>query len=365
MADRVLIIIRADSTVGYDHILRSITLARHLRVELSADTQIVLLGDEDSLGHVRRQNEQALFFPSWELRWAIRHKLLAKLLQRRYPFYKPHLVVFDTYAFADTYWGRGLFRQLFPLSIFCGLDIYPHRSRQQRPERKAYQPIAFDFIVNSQLAPFGSNEDEIDGALVYYGTDYLILPLELLATPPWRPPARDSTSIPVFLGGGSSAAAHRVLSTLSSSRFEQRSFRFFSNHPKLAQKFAQGGVTVDRLPRGVGFYRAFRSAPFGIASCGFFLYDLVYLGVPLIMFPIGAREVSTAQKTADAGFGLAVLPREHDLEEKLEQAIFKLDSPEFAQKQSDLGRQLIDGQGIHRVAAIIEHALERVRGKLA
>lgn len=361
----MLIITRADSTVGYDHILRSITLARHLRTELDADAQIVLLGDEDSLGYIRRQNEQALFFPSWELRWAVRHKLLAELLQRRYPFYKPHLVVFDTYAFADTYWGRGLFRRLYPLSVFLGLDIYPHRSRQQRPERKAYQPIAFDFIVNSQLAPFGSNKSEAGGAVLFYGTDYLILPLELLATPPWRPTEPGSGTIPVFLGYGSSAAAHRVLSTLSGPRFENKSFRFFSNHPKLAGKFARGGVTVDKLPHGVEFYRAFRSAPFGIASCGSSLYSLIYLGVPLIVVPIGAQEVSTAQKATDAGFGLAVLPRKRNLEEKLEQAMFRLDSPEFAQSQSDLGRQLVDGEGIHRVAAIVERALENARKRLA
>jgi len=365
MADRVLIITRADSSIGYEHILRSITLARHLRMELGADTQIVLLGDENSLGYTRRQKEQALFFPSWELRWAVRHKLLAELLQRRYPFYKPHLVVFDTYAFADTYWGRGIFRQLFPLSAFFGLDIYPHRSQQQRPERKAYQPVALDFIVNSQLAPFGSNESEVDGALLYYGTDYLVLPLELLATPPWRPPQRGNDTIPVFLGGGASTAAHRVLSALSSSRFEQRRFRFFSNHPKLAQKFAWGGVSVDKLPGGVEFYRAFRSAPFGIVSCGPRLYDLAYLGVPLIMVPIGAHEVSTAQKTVDAGFGLVVLPRERDLEEQMGQAMQRLEASEFTQKQSELGRQLIDGQGIHRVTAIMERALERAREKLA
>jgi len=365
MADRVLIIIRADSAVGYEHILRSITLARHLRMELNTDTQVVLLGDEDSLGHIRRQKEQALFFPSWELCWAVRHKLLAELLQQRYPYYKPHLVVFDTYAFADTYWGRGLFRQLFPLSIFFGLDIYPHRNPQQRPERKAYQPVALDFIVNSQLAPFGSNEGEIDGALLYYGTDYLILPLELLATPPWRPPQRGNDAIPVFLGGGASTAAHRVLTALSSSRFEERSFRVFSSHPKLTEKFARGSVTVDKLPRGVEFYRAFRSAPFGIVSCGPRLYDLAYLGVPLVMVPLGAHEVSTAQKTGDAGFGLTVLPRERDLEEQLEQAMLRLDAPEFTLGQSERGRLLIDGQGIHRVTAIIERALESVRQKLA
>lgn len=364
MADRVLIITRADSSVGYEHILRSITLARHIRTELVADTQIVLLGDENSLGYARRQKEQALFFPSWELRWAVRHKLLAELIQQRYPFYKPHLVVFDTYAFADTYWGRGLFRQLLPLSIFFGLDIYPHRNQQQRPERKAYQPVALDFIVNSQLAPFGSNETEVDGAMQYYGTDYLVLPLELLATPPWRPPQRGGGTIPVFLGGGTRAVAHRALSALSSPRFEQRNFCFFSNHPKLAQKFARGGVTVAKLPGGVEFYRAFRSAPFGIASCGPRLYDLIYLGVPLIMVPLGAHEVSTAQKTANAGFGLTVLPRECDLEEQLEQAMLRLDAPEFALGQSERGRLLIDGQGIHRVTAIMERALESVREKL-
>jgi spore coat polysaccharide biosynthesis predicted glycosyltransferase SpsG len=365
MADRVLIITRADSTVGYEHLLRSTTLSRHLRAELGADAQIVLLGDENSLGYIRRQKEQALFFPSWELRWAVRHKLLAELLQRRYPFYKPHVVVFETYAFADTYWGRGLFRQLFPLSIFFGLDIYPHRSQQQRPERKTYQPVALDFTVNSQLAPFGSDVGELDGALLYYGTDYLILPLELLATPPWRPPQRGNDAIPVFLGGGASTAAHRVLSVLSNPRFENRRFRFFSNHPKLAQKFARGGVSVERLPRGVEFYRAFRSAPFGIVSCGPRLYDLAYLGMPLIMVPLGAHEVSTAQKAANAGFGLTVLPRERDLEEQLEQAMLRLDAPEFALDQSERGRRLIDGQGIHRVTAIVERALERVREKLA
>jgi spore coat polysaccharide biosynthesis predicted glycosyltransferase SpsG len=219
--------------------------------------------------------------------------------------------------------------------------------------------------VNSQLAPFGSDVGELDGALLYYGTDYLVLPLELLATPPWRPPQRGNDAIPVFLGGGASTAAHRVLSALSNPRFEHRRFRFFSNHPKLAQKFARGGVSVEKLPRGVEFYRAFRSAPFGIVSCDPRLYDLAYLGVPLVMVPLGAHEVSTAQKAADAGFGLTVLPREHDLEEQLEQAMLRLDAPEFALDQSERGRTLIDGQGIHRVTAIMERALESVRGKLA
>ncbi len=365
MADRVLIITRADSTFGYEHLLRSTTLARHLRTELGADTQIVLLGDESALGHMRRRKEQALFFPSWELRWSIRRKLLADLLRKRYPFYKPHLVVFDSYDFADTYWGRELLRELLPLSAFLGLDIYPHRSRRRRPERRAYRPVSLDCIINSQLAPFGSNEDVREGVKHYYGTDYLVLPLEILATPPWRLPPGKDVSIPVFFGDRSSAATRRMLAVLSGPRFEQRKFRLFSDHPQLARKFIRGGVTAEKLPRGVEFYRAFRSAPFGIVSCRPHLYSLAYLGVPLVVCPIGAHEISTAEKTSAAGYGLIALPRTRSLEEQLEHTMRRLSEPEFARRQSERGRQLIDGKGIHRVTAIVKRVLEKARRRLA
>jgi hypothetical protein len=148
VANSTLVITRADAAFGQGHLARSLTLAAALRGE-GAKVETLLLGDEGALQHARTRREPVVFFPSWELRYAMRRALLAQLLCELYPKQRPRLAIFDMYDFADTYWARRFFSEQLPDTTFVGLDIYKRVEQPQRPERSEYKPVAFSVIINS------------------------------------------------------------------------------------------------------------------------------------------------------------------------------------------------------------------------
>lgn len=365
MAHRILLLTRADAEFGHGHLSRSVTLAQALRREPDTDVQVVLLGDETALKHARSLGEEALFHPAWELKWASRRELLAGLLRHRYPFHKPHVVVFDLYDFADTYWAREFFPQLFPLSVLFGLDVYKRRS--PRPERSRYLPPKFRYVVNSLLAPFGAMESESGGQKRFTGTGYLILPPELTELKRWRPLKRHGTApVPVFLGGGEVGVAQDLVNALGSGPLRGRRFVFITSyHGLLHGKLPPNVEAWPLADSRKAFYQLFLDAPFGLTSCGLTLYELAHLGVPLVLVPVVAHQVSTTGKFSDAGFGLPVLPSEKDLAAALAEAVEWMSDVEVRRQQSEIGRKLVDGGGLKRVVALIKQAANEASRELA
>jgi len=362
---RILLLTRADAEFGHGHLARSVTLAQALRREPNHDVQVVLLGDETALKHARSLGEEALFHPAWELKWASQRELLAGLLRHRYPFYKPHVVVFDMYDFADTYWAREFFPELFPLSVFFGLDVYGRRS--PRKERARYQSPQFHYLVNSVLAPFGAEKSEAEGQKRFIGTDYLILPPELGELPRWKPAKRhDNAPIPVFLGGGEVRIVGELLDALGSQPLRSGRYVFItSHHAQLCGKLPPNVEAWPLADSRQAFYQLFLQAPFGISSCGLTLYELAHLGVPLVLLPVVAHQISTAGKFASAGFGLPVLPSERDFSAALAEAAKQMENVEFRRTQSKAGRKLVDGGGLKRVVALIQRAMKEACRRFA
>jgi spore coat polysaccharide biosynthesis predicted glycosyltransferase SpsG len=365
MAHRILLLTRADAEFGHGHLSRSVTLAQALRRVPDTDVQVVLLGDETALKHARSLGEEALFHPAWELKWASRRKLLAGLLRRRYPFYKPHVVVFDMYDFADTFWARDFFPQLFPLSVLFGLDVYTRRS--PRMERARYRAPQFHYVVNSLLAPFGALKSETGGQKRFIGTDYLILPPELTQLKRWKPAKHQGDApVPVFLGGGEVVVAPALVKALGGKALRDRRFAFITSYQGLLHGQLPSNVEAWPLADSrKAFYKLFLDAPFGLASCGLTLYELSHLGVPLVLVPVVAHQVSTAGKFSAAGFGVPVLPAEQDFADVLAAAVEQMDDEEFRRGQSDTGRKLVDGGGLKRVIALIKRAVKEASRKLA
>jgi len=364
MAHRILLLTRADAEFGHGHLSRSVTLAQALRREPDTEVQVVLLGDETALQHARNLCEEVLFFPAWELKWASRRKLLAGLLRHRYPFYKPHVVIFDMYDFADTFWARELFPQLFPLSVLFGLDVYTRNS--PRTERAPYRAPRFHYVVNSLLAPFGAMQTEANGQKRFVGTDYLILPAELKSLKRWKPAKRHgSAPVPVFLGGGEVVVAAGLVQALGGKALRHHRFAFITNYQGLHGQIPPNVEVWPLAESRRAFYQLFLDAPFGISSCGLTLYELAHLGVPLVLVPVVAHQVSTAGKFAAAGFGVPVLPTERDIPAAVAEAVAQIEDMPFRRAQSEAGRRLVDGGGLKRVAALIRHSAREAARRLA
>jgi spore coat polysaccharide biosynthesis predicted glycosyltransferase SpsG len=362
MPKSTLIITRADAAFGQGHLARSLTLAAALRSE-GAQVETLLLGDEGALQHARMRREPVVFFPSWELRYAMRRALLAQLLCELYPKQRPKLAVFDMYDFADTYWARRFFGEQLPDTSFIGLDIYKRVEQPQRPERSEYWPVAFSVIINSLLAPFGSQESEAGGVRTLSGTDYLILTPELQDAPKWTPPVDKAAPIPVLLSGSvrdardltqikpSVRIALRALSELP-----EFQFIVLSAYPDALASLCGANVEAKPLLTPAKFYRVLSSSPCAILSAGVTLYEAAHLGVPAAIVPVASHERATAQKFADAGYGMPVNLRGNALA-SLRDVLTELAQPDVAHAQSAAGRKLVDGQGLERVLAVLREMM--------
>jgi len=349
-----LVITRADAASGYGHLRRTLALAQHLRKQQGFQVQTLLIGDEEALQNCREQGGQAVFFPSWELKWAVRRELLADLIHQCYPTTTPQLVIFDHYDFSDTYWARSLFTDLFPDSIFFGLDIYRHRSGTERPERKAYRPVKFQWIVNSLHAPFGRSHSRHRGTRLFFGTDYLILPPEISQTPRWQP--ADDAPVVVYLHGRTPRAIHRLVSALADAGFSEHRFRIFTNHSELLSQYINPRVAITELVPQDEFLATFTKSCFGITSAGFSLYELAYLGVPLVIVPVSVAEFGSAEKFVQQGCGELVSVHGRGFKSRLRAALDRISDRTTRSQFSERGRKLIDDQGLLRVAALIEQA---------
>ena len=354
-----LIISRADAEFGYGHLSRMLTLARFLRNERGFTVSTLLLGDEKSLAFARDRGETVLFFPSWELKFAIRRTLLRELLNEKYPLHKDHpsVIIFDVYDFFDTFWGRGLFKKMFPLSSFIGLDIYHTRLRDERVERKNYQPVEFKCIINSLLSPIGMGESEQAGIRILYGTDFLILPPEIFEVAKWN--YNDQLrKVTVFLGGGEVKYLLRLTRELSSSAFKEYEFQVFTGRAEAQTVPISANVHLRPLCEQTVFLRELSTSRFAIVSAGQTLYEVAHLGVPAVVIPVVPHQLSTAHKLSERGFGVCVRPRPAGFGASLKSAIQKLEDKDFLMAQSRAGMALVDGKGIYRVSEVIESLVE-------
>jgi spore coat polysaccharide biosynthesis predicted glycosyltransferase SpsG len=358
MPKSTLIITRADAAFGQGHLARSLTLAAALRDE-GAHVETLLLGDEGALQHARTRREPVVFFPSWELRYAMRRALLAQLLCELYPRQKPRLAVFDMYDFADTYWARRFFSEQLPDTIFIGLDIYKRVEQPQRPERSVYRPVAFSVIINSLLAPFGSQERKAAGVRILIGTDYLILTPELRDAPKWAPPAGKHAPIPVLLSGSVrqandltqlKPAVRIILRALK--EMPESQFTVLSAYPDALAPLCEDNAETKPLLTPAKFYRLLASSPCSVLSAGVSLYEAAHLGVPTAIAPVASHERATAQKFADAGYGMTINLR-GNAAASLKEILSRLMRPDVAHAQSSAGKKLVDGRGLERVLAVL------------
>lgn len=347
----VLIITRADSEFGYGHLSRMVSLASFLRSERGYSVTTLLLGDEKSLGFARSLGETMYFFPAWELKWSMRRSLLKEAIESCLPKAYPEVVIFDVYDFFDTFWGKGLFRKIFPSSLFLGFDIY-HGEAEKRKERKSYKPVALDVTVNATLSPFGRWESRKGNARFLVGTDYLILPSALLKLPKWEF-RQDSKSVSIFLGAGEVEMLSRLLEELS--RIEtDLVFRVFTSQPEVLVRYASGRIEIGSLLPVKEFLVNLSRSKFAIVSAGLSLYESAYLGVPVIIVPVVQHQFSTALKFIERGFGVLVKPARITFGSRLMEALRFFEDEEFLKRQSAIGLSLLDGKGIYRVADVID-----------
>lgn len=354
MAVRILVLTKADSASGYAHLRRTLTLADYLRKQRSFQVHSVLMGDEKGLQHCRELGHSVAFFPSWELKLAVRRHLLAHLLRESYPSGSPQLVIFDSYDFSDTYWGRPFFDELFPQSVFFGLDIYRHRAGAERPERRPYRPVTFQWIVNSLHAPFGRSKSYQEGTRLFFGTDYLILPPEISRLPHWQ--LTDGPQVAVYLHGKAARATHRLLSVLTELEFSEYTFRIFTTHSELLSQYMSPRLAISEPIAQADFLRTFTQSAFGIISAGFSLYELAYLGMPLIIVPVGSDEFGSAEKFIAQGCGAMVSTHARGFKMRLKSAFAHMNDAALRNRYSERGRKLIDDKGLTRAADLVEKA---------
>ncbi len=351
-----LIISRADSEFGYGHLSRVAVLAKFLRSQRNFEVKTILLGDERSLTFARTLGEPVTFFPSWELKWSIRRTLLRNLLEKTYPDDRPQIVIFDLYDFFDTFWGRGLIRKVFPFSSCIGLDIYRSFATDVTKERKNYKPVQLDCVVNSLLSPFGSFEKYKSGVKVYFGTKFMILPPVIAEIKKWRL-MKGNDKVTIFLGGGGTRFLRELLLECASLAPLNLRFEVYASFPELIQDLRSDTLNVKPLTMDRSFLTELATSRFVIASAGSVLYQLAYLGVPVIVVPVVAHQLGTARKFSDMGYGRVVLPGARDFRAKLNKALLDFMEKELLTRQSEVGKKLVDDKGIIRVTEIIEETI--------
>jgi len=352
------VITRADAVFGYGHLARTVTLARYLRNKRSFNVSILLLGDVNSLKHISIYEEKVEFFPSWELKWAIRRGILRELLMHQFSNPPPQVVIFDMYNFFDTFWARGLFKKIFPASAFVGLDVYRKNDTSSDTRKRFYKPVELNLVVNSLLAPFGGFEVERNGVRTFIGTKFLVLPDFIHSLSRWKAD-EENKEVMVFLGGGSIPALRWTIAEIANFALKPYRFTVFTSEHELIAKFAPDGVQVQPLVSQHEFLEAVCKAKFCIISAGQTLYELAYLGVPCIVIPVKMHQLSTAQKFAEKGFSITVPPSRARLGKLLFSAIMQFSDTSVLSKHSKIGRSLIDGKGLYRVSDLIEQLAEK------
>ncbi len=351
MAGTLLIISRADASFGCGHLSRMITLGRFMEQERGFKVTKVLLGDELSLTFARTLAETVLFFPSWELTWASRRTFLKELLMEQFPEENPDVVIFDVYDFFDTFWAKGLFRKIFPRSKFIGFEIYHSRTVSERMERKNYEPVTLNLIVNSLLSPFGKWEKK-NGIRTLFGTDFLILPPFLRDFPKWRF-SKENRRITIFLGSSPSRVLGLLIDELRHWTQMGYDFCLYSSFAREEKKLFGEGIRVMPLTTQECFLRDMVNSHMAIVSASLVLYELAFLGVPAVVIPVVSHQLATAYKFSERNYSQLVLPTKNRFSAQFSKAMEALGDEEKLTAQSFAGRALLDGRGIYRVAEVI------------
>ena len=93
-----------------------------------------------------------------------------------------------------------------------------------------------------------------------------------------------------------------------------------------------------------------------ISSTGITIYELACLGIPTIMIPMNSAQKESAKEMEKRGFGKILDLKKLNLK-RLEQTYLKFDNRSYRKKMFRLGRKIIDGKGVERIADILEKTI--------
>ncbi len=93
-----------------------------------------------------------------------------------------------------------------------------------------------------------------------------------------------------------------------------------------------------------------------ISSTGITIYELACLGIPTIMIPINSAQKESAKEMEKRGFGKILDSKKLNLK-RFEQTCSKFDNRDYRKKMFRLGRKIIDGKGVERIANILEKTI--------
>lgn len=115
-----------------------------------------------------------------------------------------------------------------------------------------------------------------------------------------------------------------------------------------------------RLHRGVENPRPLmETCDVAIVSGGMSAYELMRVGRPLLLLPQTELQETASRAFVEAGVGLLVTRAEQSEERRLQSSLAacldQLREPAIRARMADVGRSLIDGHGLQRVAEIIQN----------
>ncbi len=262
---------------------------------------------------------------------------------------QPDWVVLDGYRFSDRFQSQ---LDLGSSRLAC-IDDFGHALHE-----RAHAILNQNVYASSADYRFLSHQDVITGP------KFALLRNEFadLSTPDTglderlRVPFRARRILITFGGADPGNMTFRVLNALNHCVLDRTSVEVilgpsYKHFETLRAILKQSRATI-RLYRNVDRMQPLMErAHLAITAGGSTCYELARCGVPAVVIPIAQNQSAVARKLAELG-AVQVLPPQNQLDDQtLRQSLSRvIRDPNSRQSMSAVGRQLIDGQGAHRLA---------------
>jgi len=321
-------------TIGLGHWYRCLALANELRC--CGASRIVFLVNplEMPLKHqLSLEKFQYLESPSW-LQWDTIQAVLEE--------YQNAVILLDTME-SEVEYVKQLATKAFVITIGGSGDGRNHAQ------------VRIDGMI-----PRLGFANGFQGKVLYVGPEYLILRKEFLPEPTFmvKPSIR---RVFIALGGDTEALGLSVAQALVEVCPELQITVLVG---PLADVALTGNAGLVQICQAVANPRPLmESSDLGITSGGMTTYELLRLGVPVLMLPQNPLQEPAAMSFMQAGVGLCIFGNDQKpdhIRSVLKEKMASMMPQEVRLQYSLNGRRLVDGCGLKRVMDIIERVLSKV-----
>jgi UDP-2,4-diacetamido-2,4,6-trideoxy-beta-L-altropyranose hydrolase len=262
---------------------------------------------------------------------------------------QPDWVALDGYRFSDGFQSQ---LDLGTSRLAC-IDDFGHAIHE-----RAHAILNQNVYASSADYRFWSHQDVITGPKFALLRNEFTDPSkpDPKSNEPLRAPFRARKILITFGGADPDNMTLRVLNALTHCVVDRTSVEVILGpsyrHFESLRTILKQSRAAIRLYRNVDRMQPLMArAHLAITAGGSTCYELAHCGIPAVVIPIAQNQNAVARKLAELG-AVQVLPPQHQLDDQtLRQSLSRvIRDPNSRQSMSVVGRQLIDGQGAHRLA---------------